>query len=65
MKNKGGNIFLQPHMDKDRLPREWILSNSIKVDEVLTRESIEFLKLHESEVGSIYDVVSIMKGLGY
>lgn len=65
MKVKGGNNFLQPHMDIDRLIREGLLPNCMEVDEVLTRETIELLRLHESGVRSMYDVVTIMNNLGY
>ncbi|XP_042065382.1 uncharacterized protein LOC121808885 [Salvia splendens] len=61
----GKNDYKIPHMNKDRLQRTEGLPLQLQVEEALVRESLEYLKLPENNIGDTYDIGRLNHALGY
>ncbi|XP_042036579.1 uncharacterized protein LOC121782691 [Salvia splendens] len=61
----GGNNYKIPHLNKERLRRTVRLPTSLEVEENLVRESLEYLLLHQNDVGASYDIGHLINVLDF
>ncbi|XP_041994169.1 uncharacterized protein LOC121744637 [Salvia splendens] len=59
----GGNNYKIPHLNKERLRRTVELSTSLEVEENLVKECLEYLLLHQNDVGTSYDIGHLINAL--
>ncbi|XP_042041190.1 uncharacterized protein LOC121786618 [Salvia splendens] len=60
----GGNNYKIPHLNKDRLSRPVGLPTSLKVEENLIRDGLEYLQLSQNDVGGSYEIEHLISVLG-
>ncbi|KAL1563922.1 hypothetical protein AAHA92_06339 [Salvia divinorum] len=54
-----------PHMNKDRLMRNGELPITLDVDEVIVRDSLEFLNQPENATGAEYNILPLQLSMGF